>query len=65
MTNREKLRGLSDRDLAIMIAKKSDKRCEFCRFTSDCPNPYTGSYCIGGISKWLSTDIVSGGDSRE
>ena len=27
---------------------------DFCLFEdNDCPNPYTGSYCVDGISKWL------------
>lgn len=52
MTNREKLRELSDEKLARLIARKSSRRCDFCLFEdNDCPNPYTGSYCVDGISK--------------
>lgn len=67
MTNREKLRELPDEKLARLIARKSIRRCDFCFFDdNDCPNPYTGSYCIDGISKWLKFESASeGGGSHE
>jgi len=60
MTNREKLKSLSNLKLAIwlcnLIGTGSEVPCKICKFSSNEPCTFSKGPCEDGVSKWLDKE---------
>ena len=59
MTNEEKLKSMSTREMAVWLMKNTYNG--YCRFCADGRNCTPSSLCLMGVCKWLESEVADDG----